>query len=291
MSGTWLLTYTISGGCQYRVGGPQVTAAAGDVDLMRCAAPIERSVPGPDVYEWHYVRFDPWPGWSPPAPLVRSAAGHYRAHATLLHTRQRVEDAFRRLIADTRARDTARQLAKLGERTGRRGDAAIAAHRDLALAAIGEILLRIKGDTLETARLDPRIVATLQIVAADLAAPHDASTLAKAAGLSKSRFMHLLREQLGMPLRNTIRTLRLQQAAVMLAYEEESIGAVAERVGFSSIYVFSREFRLAYGMSPRAYRAQSRTPLIPAATGPSRAPDLRRTHAHKNAHGPQPRTR
>jgi AraC family transcriptional regulator of arabinose operon len=259
-----MITYTTDGNARYRVGTTQLTLATGDLFLVHRDAPLEHSVPGPSAWAYHYVCFDLDSAWTPPAPFVRQATGVYRARAGLIQTRQRIDDAFRRLLADVRSRDAADALARLrkrGEPKGERG--AAEAHRDLALTAITEILLLVRGDALETARLDPRIVAALQVITADLATHHGASTLADTAGLSESRFLHLFRAQLGVPLRRAIRTLRLQQAASLLAYGSDPVGAIADEIGFSSIFALSREFRRAYGVSPRAYRAQSRTLRIP----------------------------
>jgi AraC family transcriptional regulator of arabinose operon len=262
--GTWLLTYTMSGSGQYRVGPTELSTAPGDLVLIHRDAPVERCIPGPKPFHWHYVHFHPWPGWDPAAPFARVATGLYRGRVGLLQTRQRIEDAFRRLIADVRARDTAEALIDLHRRRSANGGrGAIDSRRQLAVTAITEIFLLAAGDALETARLDPRIVAALQIVTGDLAAHHDASSLAKTTGLSPSRFMHLFREELGMPLRHAIRTLRLQQAAMLLAYGSEPVGTIAEEVGFSSIYAFSGEFRRAYGVSPRTYREEFRTLELP----------------------------
>lgn len=274
--GTWLMTYTTSGSGRYRVGPAQLTTVPGDLVLIHRDAEVERCIPGPASWQWHYVHFDPWPAWEPPAPLAPLATGLYRAHAGLMPTRQRIEDAFRRLIADVRARDASEALMRLRRRTAKVDRGAIDARRKLALGAISEILLLMRGDALEAARLDPRIVAALQIVTGDLAAHHETSSLAKTTGLSTSRFMHLFREQLGVPLRRAIRTLRLQQAALLLAYGSEPIGTIADEVGFSSIYAFSGEFHRAYGVSPRTYREEFRTLELPPHRPRSRGP-LRRS--------------
>jgi AraC family transcriptional regulator of arabinose operon len=261
----WDLTYTTAGTGRYRSGSTQITAAIGDVVLFHRDASLEHTAAGPGTWDYHYACFETATGWLPPGPFAAVAPGIYRAHAALTQTRQRIEDAFRRLISDVRARDAVETLAGLHRRRRdpdeQRG--AADARRELALAALDEVFLLLRGDALETVRLDPRIVAALQIITNDLAAQHATDALARTAGLSESRFLHLFREQLGVPLRHAIRTLRLQQAAVLLAYGDEPVGTIAEEVGFSSIFALSREFRRTYGVSPRAYRERFRTISVP----------------------------
>jgi AraC-like DNA-binding protein len=241
-----------------------MTVGAGDLVIVHRDVPLEHSVPGPDTWDYHFVCFEQEAEWGPPESFAPIATGLYRAHAGLMHTRQRIDDAFRRLIADVRARDAADALTKLRKRIDAKGQqGAVEARRDLALTAIREVLLLVRGDALETARLDPRVVAAIQMITGDLAAHHDTKALARTAGLSESRFLHLFRAQLGVPIRRAIRTLRLQQAAVMLAYGNELVGTIAEETGFSSIFALSREFRRAYGVSPRAYRERFRTVRMP----------------------------
>lgn len=260
--GAWDLSYTTGGWARYRLAGTQITVSVGDLMLTHCDAPFEYAVPGPHPWAFHAVSFDPWPGWNPPAEFTVLATDIYRAHASLVHTRQRIEHAFRRLIADVRSRDAAEVLTTLRPPHADRPSSTADPRLGLARNAIDEILLLVSADAIETAQLDPRIVVALQIITADLAAAHDLGTLAKAACLSTSRFRHLFREQLGLPVRQAIRALRLQQAALRLAYGHEQVGTIAELLGFSSIFDFSRGFRRAYGVSPTAYRQRFGTPRI-----------------------------
>jgi AraC family transcriptional regulator, arabinose operon regulatory protein len=271
LPGTWLLTYTSAGQGGYRSGAVQITPGPGDVVLVHRSAPVEHCAPGPSTWEHSYLRFDPWPGWQPPAPFGRVTEGLYRAHVRFAPTRQRVEDALRRLIADVRSRDAARALVGLRPKSASARGQGAEGLRELALTALREVFLLIGEDPLESGRLDPRIAGVLQVLTDDLAGPHDIASLARTAGLSESRFWHLFREQVGVPPQRAIRSLRLQQSALRLTYTSDAVGAIADETGFSSIYDFSRQFRRAYGVSPRAYRARFRTPELPPATPPRRS--------------------
>ena len=68
----------------------------------------------------------------------------------------------------------------------------------------------------------------------------------------------------------TVRLARLQQAGVLLARSNYSIGEIAALTGFINPYHFSRDFKGAYGESPREMRRQmqqSGQPPLPLISG------------------------
>jgi AraC family transcriptional regulator, arabinose operon regulatory protein len=276
LPGAWLMTYTITGHACYRTRGIEITTNPGDVMLIARDAPVEHIILG--SWDRCHVRFDPWPGWQPVEPFARLADGLYRTHVHLLATRQRIEDAFRRLIGDVRSRDVGEALAELRLRDERKSQRVIDARRQLALAALSEILLLITEDPLEAESLDPRVLGALHVVTDDLAAHHDIRDLTKTTGLSPSRFRQLFREQMGLPFGRAVRSLRLQQAALRLIHTDDLVGTIADQTGFTSIFDFSRQFRRHYGQSPSQYREQARTLELPPSTARSpRAVNRRRS--------------
>jgi AraC-like DNA-binding protein len=87
--------------------------------------------------------------------------------------------------------------------------------------------------------------------------------LATALGYSVSHLRAVFRDRLGVSLGRYMRESRLSEAAKLLQSSEFNVSKVGERCGFESLYAFSRAFRKAYGLPPRAYRqlVQQGSPL------------------------------
>ena len=79
------------------------------------------------------------------------------------------------------------------------------------------------------------------------------SDLAEALGYSVSHMRAVFRTQLGISLGRYIRESRLSNAASLLQSTDKNISEVAEESGFKSLFAFSRAFKNAYGMAPKAY--------------------------------------
>ena len=79
------------------------------------------------------------------------------------------------------------------------------------------------------------------------------ATLAEALGYSTSHIRTVFRNQLGVSLGRYIRESRLSEAAKRLQSGEESISDIAQQCGFESHHAFSRAFKNAYGLPPKAY--------------------------------------
>lgn len=88
-----------------------------------------------------------------------------------------------------------------------------------------------------------------------LEAPLSVGEVAMALGMSESHLRARYREAVGTSLGRHLRDLRMQRAASLLHTSGHSISEVAQACGFDSLYAFSRAFKTAQGVSPRAYRA------------------------------------
>jgi AraC family transcriptional regulator of arabinose operon len=107
-----------------------------------------------------------------------------------------------------------------------------------------------------TARMDPRIRRSLDIIAERLEQPQCVSKLSREVGLSRSRFTILFTEQVAMPPQVYIESVRLDRAAQLLRMSNWSVAQVAERTGFPNAYYFSTRFRRRHGVPPSLYRTQ-----------------------------------
>lgn len=84
--------------------------------------------------------------------------------------------------------------------------------------------------------------------------PIDMEGLARQLGLSYSRFRALFKEHTGTAPHQYQLDIRMNKARELLRRSNLSVTEVAERVGFSSVYYFSRLFKKREGCSPKGYR-------------------------------------
>ncbi len=230
----YLLTYTIAGFGRYRIGGGEWSAAPGDVAILLPGAPHDYATGHGGLWEFCWVHALLPPEWGELLALDAALPGLLTAQIAP-ELRGRFSATFARLIEDQQR----------GGAVGR-GLALNALHELLLLTALGRA----------AAPHDARVARALALIREQFRSPLTVAGLASAVGLSPSRFAHLFSRQTGVaPLELVIQT-RLNHAARLLEFTDLAIGAVADEVGFGSIFAFSRRFAAAYGVSPRAYRTR-----------------------------------
>jgi AraC-like DNA-binding protein len=89
--------------------------------------------------------------------------------------------------------------------------------------------------------------------------PLDIADLAAKAHLSVSRFRAVFRRVMGVAPHRYIQSLRFDLAKGLLERGDDPIKVVAERVGYSNPYLFSRLFKRDVGTSPSEYRQLHRS--------------------------------
>lgn len=80
------------------------------------------------------------------------------------------------------------------------------------------------------------------------------SKLAKMAGLSAGHFTRVFKSTFGTSPIDWLRRERISQAKRRLVDTESSIKEIAEQVGYSDRFFFSKDFKSHTGLSPRAFR-------------------------------------
>lgn len=89
----------------------------------------------------------------------------------------------------------------------------------------------------------------------DPIAPLSLELLARSAFVTPEHLCRIFKSATGKSPLETVRLARLDRAAILLARSNYAIFEVAHLCGFHSPFHFSRAFKVAYGVSPRALRA------------------------------------
>ncbi|HOB22718.1 MAG TPA: helix-turn-helix domain-containing protein, partial [Bacillota bacterium] len=93
-----------------------------------------------------------------------------------------------------------------------------------------------------------------QYLATYLAAQVTLAEISNQVGLSPNYLCALFREQTGKTIFEHLGYLRLKKAQFLLRNTQLPIYSIAEQVGYSSQFAFSKFFRKAMGISPTSYR-------------------------------------
>lgn len=80
--------------------------------------------------------------------------------------------------------------------------------------------------------------------------------VAEAVGKNASYLSRVFSEQTGMTMQDYAMSVRLENAANLLQYSNESIGEIAEYLNFSSQSYFGEKFKKKYGQTPVCYRRE-----------------------------------
>ncbi|MFI7404087.1 helix-turn-helix domain-containing protein [Streptomyces sp. NPDC049541] len=253
---SWLFTWTTGGHGRLRQGAVEARAGAGDLVVLAPGVGHEYAVePGSPSWQFWWVHCQARPSWAPWLRPYDTGDGLFVVTPTPTALHDRVDEAFRRMLADARWTGSGAPPAAAPD------DRVAVAHgtaaRELALSSLEEIVLL----TAATARtpapppgVDGRLRRAEALIAADPGAPHTVRSLAESVSLSPSRFAHLFTRQLGQSPMRALREARLRHAARLLESTDLSVDRVAAASGFASPFHFNRVFRTRYGVPPGAYR-------------------------------------
>ncbi|RCS41509.1 arabinose operon transcriptional regulator AraC [Bremerella cremea] len=236
----WLLIYTVSGKGLFSDTQGSFLAAAHDVILIPPHVPHHYEV-APEANHWellwaHFLPISQWRTWLK-WPTLTPGWGHVR------------------LENDAVCKQLIGRMEEVVQFT-----AGYRPHREpLALNALEAVLIGCHEQVVHERGegIDPRIGDVLDHICRHLEQPLRIEDLARQCHLSPSRFAHLFRQQMEMTPVQFIEQQRIERACEMLEHTGYPITAIAQQVGFENAFYFSRRFKRAKGISPRAYRRQA----------------------------------
>lgn len=106
--------------------------------------------------------------------------------------------------------------------------------------------------------MDYRVEDVIERMKEQLHTEVSIDALAADVGLSTSRLGFLFRQATRTSPSAYLQMLRMERARILLESTDLSVGDTMRQVGIGDPSHFSRDFRRAYGLSPRAYRLQLR---------------------------------
>ena len=107
-----------------------------------------------------------------------------------------------------------------------------------------------------------QIQKTIRYMEDNLAKTLTLSSLSTIAQMSVSNFRLRFHEFTGLSPIDYLIRLRLRQTAILLAYTEQSLTEIMEQTGFSDGGYFGRQFRRAFGRTPRQFRKDAKSGAI-----------------------------
>lgn len=110
---------------------------------------------------------------------------------------------------------------------------------------------------------DPMIGTSLRLMHAKPAEPWTVDRLAREVGMSRSAFAARFTERVGEAPLQYLTRWRMTQAAELLREREDSVPAIAERVGYRNAAAFMKAFTRVEGLGPGAYRRKWRSRVSP----------------------------
>ena len=113
------------------------------------------------------------------------------------------------------------------------------------------------GEPIAPRRIDRRIQAVMDTIKSHPSAPASAEECAESAHLSFSRFLHLFKQEAGVPFRS-FRTWKRARSLLHYVNRDSNLAHVALDTGYPDSTHFSHSIRQVYGLKPKDIFAGSR---------------------------------
>lgn len=148
-----------------------------------------------------------------------------------------------------------RLLTRTVRATLRRDPASTIEARSLLQLSLLEIYrqdARVRGASART--IDPRIEELIQYLRSRPSVRLSVEEAAARVGLSPDYFSRFFASQTGESYRAYVLRIRMERALLLLEETGMKVSEIAESLGYRDVYLFSRQFRSAYGFPPSQVR-------------------------------------
>jgi len=233
----WLLIFTVRGMGQFDYTEGQWNLQVSDVLLIEPDAPhAYRTHPEADCWDLLWAHFEPSPAWRSWLDWPTLSPGIHHMH---------IDDP------------TTAEQVRLGlERADRLFQTHGIHSLPLALNALESAILWCDqfNPRKTLAHGDARLQQVVDFINRQMHEPIGLQEMAEAAGLSASRLSHLFSQRMQITPQRYLEQQRLTRAQQLLETTQQTIGEIAEAVGYHNPFYFTNRFTRAFGQSPRAYR-------------------------------------
>lgn len=234
----WLLVETVAGKGRIAGQGAGITVDADSVVLIPPGVPQDYGLIEDGIrWSFRWAHFHPRGDWLSLLDWPVTGNGLRRLILPEGSGRRRVRSALARMVEHFDGTASRRRL--------------------FAFNALEEALLwlDLHNEGTPGRRIDERIDRVLTHISRHLAEPLTVEGLCRVAGLSRSRFSELFREETSHSVQAWTEEQRLRRACDLLETTMMPIGSVARSSGFADPFYFSRRFRKQTGYTPRDWRA------------------------------------
>jgi len=260
------IIFVLEGRCEYLIEGKSYMLGAGDVHLMPPLIRHSCRVPPGESFHYFAVHFDPFYMGE---ELDFSADDVY-----LQHNYQRLdkipdrEDLFGRPGLEwseirfpyVMAIKEPKAYALIFRRMLNAFEAKRYGYLLVQRACLLEIFSMMTSDSLteegfeRTEASRPEIMQVIAYMENHYAEPLQLEELAESVYLAPNYLRNLFKQATGRSPLEYLTRLRMDKAKEMLLMAQDSIGEIAEKVGYPDIHHFSKLFKKMEGLSPRHYR-------------------------------------
>lgn len=114
------------------------------------------------------------------------------------------------------------------------------------------------GDIWSTKSIDNRVLTVIKYIDKNISENHSNQKLANMNHMATNSFARIFKESMGVPLQYFIKERKINNACSLFDHSRLSIEEVAQKLGFSDRYHFSRIFKQIKGKYPGEYRKEKK---------------------------------